>query len=196
MRTGGDDFLTKPVDPSSLLRAISLRAGRFRLLNAYMVRDALTGLLNHNRIKEMLSNEVARARRSNAPLAIALLNLDQIKPYNQAYGYLTVDRVIKSLAHLLRERLRDSDLIGRLGCEEFLLILPNCEQTQARQLVEDIRRRFVRVRQIGDTPNSVFTATFSAGLAAFPLSANPEQLLQAAGSALSSAKRGGGNRTG
>lgn len=199
LRIGGDDFLAKPVDPTTLIRAISLRVRHFRLLGALMVRDALTGLLNHRRIKEMLIAKVARAKRGNAPLAVAMIDLDQIKAINDEHGHMTGDRVIKSLARLLQERLRDSDLAGRYGGEAFLVILPDCEQTHASQLVEDIRQSFARIRQFGamqDTPaGSGFVATFSAGLASFPLASTPDELIHTANTALYKAKQSGRNRT-
>lgn len=197
MRIGGDDFLTKPVDPTTLIRAISLRAGRYRLLGALMVRDGLTGMLNHSRIKEMLIAEVARAKRANTPLAVAMIDLDQFKAINDEHGHMIGDRVIKSLAQLLRERLRGSDLAGRYGGEEFLVILPDCDQAHARQLIEDIRKRFARIRQFGasrDAAGVEFVATFSAGLAAFPMASTPDDLIQAADAALYQAKRSGRNR--
>lgn len=193
LRIGGDDFLTKPVDPASLIRAISLRVGRYRLLDGLMVRDALTGLLNHSRIKEMLIAEVARSKRSNAPLSVAMIDLDQFKAINDEHGHMTGDRVIKSLARLLQERLRGSDLAGRYGGEEFLVILPDCEPAHASQLIEEIRKRFAQIRQFGapqDAGGRVeFVASFSAGLAAFPLASTPDELIQAADAALYQAKR-------
>jgi diguanylate cyclase (GGDEF)-like protein len=193
LRVGGDDFLTKPVDPTTLIRAVSLRAGRYRLLGALMVRDALSGLLNHSRIKEMLIAEVTRAKRSNASLAVAMIDLDQFKAINDEHGHMTGDRVIKSLARLLQERLRGSDLAGRYGGEEFLVILPDCELTHASQLIEDIRKHFAQIRQFGAqqeiSAGTEFIATFSAGLAAFPLASTPDELIQAADSALHQAKR-------
>lgn len=195
LRTGGDDFLTKPVDPGVLVRTITLRAQRARQLNAQMVRDGLTGLLNHGRIKEMLLAEVARARRSNEPLAVAMLDLDHFKAINDQHGHMAGDRVLKSLSRLLRERLRSSDLAGRYGGEEFLLILPDCDLVSARQLVEDVRTRFGQIIQSGDGAGADFKASFSAGLAMFPSQDGADALLLAADAALYEAKRQGRNRT-
>jgi diguanylate cyclase (GGDEF)-like protein len=181
LRTGGDDFLTKPVDPTSLIRTLTLRAARSRRLGALMTRDALTGLLNHSRVKEMLSAEVARAKRGNASLAVALIELDDYQAIYDTHGQTAGDQVIKSLALLLRERLRGSDLAGRMSGGTFLLILPDCEQTHASQLVENIRQRFGKIRQFG--------ASLIAGLAVFPVAATPEDLIQAAETALRQAGR-------
>ena len=195
LRTGGDDFLTKPVDPKVLVRTITVRAQRARQLNILMVRDGLTGLLNHGRIKELLLAEGARARRGNTALAVAMIDLDHFKTINDRYGHMTGDRVLKGLARLLRERLRGTDLAGRYGGEEFLLILPDCDQESARLLVEDIRARFGQITQSGDGVGEDFKATFSAGLAMFPRVDGADELLLAADAALYEAKRQGRNRT-
>lgn len=193
LRIGGDDFLTKPVDPTTLIRAILLRASRYRLLGELMVRDGLTGLLNHSRIKEMLIAEVARAKRANTPLVVAMIDLDQFKAINDEHGHMSGDRVIKSLARLLQERLRGSDLVGRYGGEEFLVILPDCHQTHASQLIEDIQKRFAQIRHLSGMQDSTarpeFVATFSAGIAAFPLASTPDELIKTADIALYQAKR-------
>lgn len=195
LRNGGDDFLTKPVNARTLIRAIGIRAQRTRLMSKLMVCDGMTGLLNHSRIKEMLISEVARARRSNSPLSVAMLDLDQFKSINDRYGYQTGDRVIKSLVRLLRQRLRGSDLIGRYGGEEFLAILPDCSREAALRLIDDIRAHFAEIAQCGEATGQVFHASLSAGLAEFPLTNTAESLLLAADAALHEAKRQGRNRT-
>lgn len=195
LQHGGDDFLTKPVDGGVLLRTLTLRAQRARLMNTLMMCDGMTGLLNHSRIKERLITEVARARRLNTPLSVAMLDLDHFKEINDRHGHLSGDRVIKSLVRLLRERLRASDLAGRYGGEEFLLILPDCELDAALRLVDDVRARFSAIVQHGATPERTFNASFSAGLAAFPLANTPENLLLGADAALYAAKRAGRNCT-
>jgi len=195
LRHGGDDFLSKPVHASALIRAVGIRAQRTRLLNRMMVCDAMTGLLNHRRIKEMLIGELGRARRANTSLSIAMLDLDHFKLLNERFGHAAGDRVIKSLVRLLRQRLRGSDLAGRYGGEEFLVILPDCQRDAAWRLIDDIRARFARIEHCGERPEQVFSASLSAGLAEFPLVDTAENLLLAADSALDEAKRQGRNRS-
>lgn len=195
LRNGGDDFLTKPVEAKVLIRTLTVRAQRARLMNALMVCDGMTGLLNHSRIKEMLIAEVARARRGNTSLSVAMIDLDHFKAVNDHYGHLTGDRVIKSMVRLLRERLRGSDLAGRFGGEEFLVILPDCDLEAALRLIDDIRDHFARISQCGEEPEQKFYASFSAGLASYPFSNSPENLLLAADAALYQAKQQGRNCT-
>ena len=108
MRRGGDDFLTKSMNPDQLVTAVALRATRFRALRALMVRDSLTGLLDHSATKQALETEIARARRNGEPLTFALLDIDHFKSVNDSYGHQVGDWVIKSLARLLKQRLRGS----------------------------------------------------------------------------------------
>jgi len=133
-----------------------------------------------------------RARRNQTPLAFVMLDMDHFKHINDTYGHLSGDRVIKSLAHLLKQRLRRSDSIGRYGGEEFAAILPDCGLAGARDVVEDIRHRFADLR-FGQS-NAEFSVTLSAGIATFPDIDDAEAVIRAADKALYAAKQGGRNR--
>ena len=104
MTIGGDDFLTKPIRPEHLVMAVHSRARRFRSLRSLMLRDSLTGLLNHTTTKEHLDIEISRMRRENQSLAFAVIDLDHFKQVNDTYGHPTGDRVIKTLSSLLKQR--------------------------------------------------------------------------------------------
>jgi len=114
---GGDDFLTKPIEPEHLISAVTTRIERYRKLRVLMVQDSLTGLLNHSTTKDRLAQEFERARRHNLPLSYAMIDLDHFKLVNDDFGHATGDQVLKSLAHLLKQRLRSSDIVGRIGGE-------------------------------------------------------------------------------
>ena len=113
MTIGGDDFLVKPIHPEHLVAAVVTRAKRFRALRGLMVRDSLTGLLNHTTTNEQTKIELARARRIKNSLSFALLDIDHFERVNDQYGHPAGDRVIKSLSNLLKKRLRATDVIGR-----------------------------------------------------------------------------------
>lgn len=185
---GGDDFMTKPVDPAALLRAVRIRAQRTRMTGTLFVRDSLTGLLNHGRIRELLQNEVARARRGNGILAVALIDLDHLRSINDRYGYATGDRVIRSLARLLLERLRGNDSAGRYGGQQILVMLPGCDRWAAHRLLQDIRSQFAQLTHTGLSSDQSFMASFSMGLAVFPPAIHPDELIAKAHSELQSAK--------
>jgi PleD family two-component response regulator len=103
MTIGGDDFLVKPMHPEYLVAAVVTRAKRFRALRGLLVRDSLTGLLNHTTTNEQTKIELARARRMKNPLSFGLLDIDHFKLVNGQYGHPAGDRVIKSLSNLLKQ---------------------------------------------------------------------------------------------
>lgn len=192
LRAGGDDFLTKPIKPGYLVSAVKTRARRFRELRSFMLRDSLTGLLNHASTKENLGVEVARMRRSGQPLACALIDIDRFKSVNDRYGHPTGDRVIRSLATLLKQRLRTTDVIGRYGGEEFAIALSGTPPDAAFHVMEEIRRAFEAIEQRHQ--GGTFTTTFSCGLSCFPDFGTADRLIDAADKALYEAKEDGRNR--
>ncbi len=204
MRRGGDDFIIKPVSDAQLVAAVRVRVERARQLADQINKDSLTGLLKHASIKEVASKEIRRARRTGKPVTLAMLDIDHFKSVNDTYGHAAGDLVISALATLLRQRLRQSDHLGRYGGEEFLVVLPECAGAAAQRLLDDIRQRFANLRFSYDGQN--FSCTVSAGHAtscnAVPddaaneavVAAGDADLLAAADAALYDAKRGGRNR--
>lgn len=194
MGRGAEEFLTKPISDIHLVAAVRARAVRSRQLSDLMSKDSLTGLLKHARIKETIAIELARAQRSDKPLAVAMIDIDHFKSVNDTYGHAVGDRVLKVLAHLLKQRLRKADGIGRYGGEEFVAILPECDQDTAQRILDDIRVRFAALRFQHEAQE--FAVTLSAGIACTTTlpAANGDELLIAADGALYVAKHGGRNQ--
>ena len=192
LRMGGDDCLTKPIDDEHLVTAITLRAQRARTLSGLMGQDSLTGLLKYTPFNEQLVAEISRAQRSGADLVLAMIDVDHFRSINDNYGHLTGDRVLKSISHLLRQRLRISDTIGRYGGEKFAVLFKECELEAACQLLEKIRADYNQV--VHHINGCSFQVTFSAGLADLHADDSMESLIQAADQALYRAKEGGRNR--
>lgn len=194
MSLGGDDFLTKPIEAERLVRTVRIRARRARELNALMVTDQLTGLLNHTRIKEYLNKEVARAQRAAGPLAFVMLDIDHFKAVNDTHGHAVGDRVIKSLARVLQQRLRETDYIGRYGGEEFAVILPGASAVEAGHVMDAVRQNFSRIAHAGAGGKELFTVTFSAGVAELAAGDGAEEVALMADERLYRAKHEGRNR--
>uniref|UniRef100_UPI002ACE49E4 diguanylate cyclase n=1 Tax=Chloroflexus sp. TaxID=1904827 RepID=UPI002ACE49E4 len=189
---GGDDFLTKPINLEHLVAAVSSRIQRARAMRSLMVRDGLTGLFNHSVTQDLLIREVARARRSGQPLSVVLLDIDHFKQVNDRHGHQAGDRVLKSLARLLRQRLRATDLIGRYGGEEFLIVMPETRAANAAMVIDSLRERFAHIEhQREGTPLRV---TFSAGIAEWTQGMDASGLIEKADAALYQAKRHGRNQ--
>ncbi len=187
-----DNFLTKPIAPAYLASAVRSRAERYRMLRALMTRDSLTGLLNHTNSKERLATEVRRAVRLGTNLVLAMIDIDRFKQVNDTRGHQAGDRVIKRLARLLQQRLRQTDIIGRYGGDEFVVVMVDTTLDGARAVIEQVRGDFASLGH--GTAAGRFGVTFSAGLAT--LAEYPEcgLLLEAADQALYRAKHQGGNR--
>lgn len=190
---GGDDFLNKTIPIDDLLKMVRYRALRYRQSNAEKRSDSLTGLLNHNAIKDLIESELDRANRQNLTLTVALIDIDHFKKVNDTHGHQIGDNVIRKLSNLLNTRLRRYDGVGRYGGEEFLVALPNTDETTAAHLINRLRIQF------GQTPfqvdgNNQMYCTFSAGIASFPQNLDLTSLIDEADRNLYLAKTNGRNR--
>ncbi len=192
MSEGGDDFLTKPIKPRHLIATVRNRAARARNLKARMVRDSLTGLFNHTHTLQLLEDARFRAERDGQPLSFAMIDIDFFKKVNDTYGHPMGDRVIKSLALFLKQRLRKSDHIGRYGGEEFAVVMPDTDAQSAKLVLDEIRQRFAEI-QYSAQPHEL-SCTFSCGIAQLAPELDGKLLSQQADQALYVAKHGGRNR--
>jgi len=155
--------------------------------------DGLTGLANRRQCEDQLATELARVERFGGPLAVVLADLDNFKDVNDQFGHATGDIVLREFAHTLEVGIRDVDLAGRWGGEEFVLVLPGTDLAGAARVAERIRSaRADRVVLSPDGQPIHVTASF--GVAAFPDAQTADGLLAAADSALYQAKHAGKNR--
>jgi diguanylate cyclase (GGDEF)-like protein len=157
--------------------------------------DSKTGLLNAATWEREATAEVSRAVRTRTPLAIALLDIDRFKGINDTYGHLTGDEVLKEIAHTLMTLLRDYDLAGRFGGEEFALLLPQTRAVDAFRIAERVRSAISGLCIIapGATGGERVHVTVSIGVAALDSGSKREyaELMAAADAALYRAKGSG-----
>lgn len=191
LANGGDDFLTKPVSDSFLLRTVRVRCYRARQLDKLVSRDSMTGLLKHSLAKAEVDKEHARCQRTQHVSVVAMLDLDYFKLVNDTQGHRAGDLVIKGLANLLRRRLRKTDIIGRYGGEEFLVTLADCSVEKAEELLISVCHDFSQLLFEGS--KSSFSVTLSAGMASLPVYQHPDDAIGAADQALYERKANGRN---
>ena len=191
-KLGGDDFISKPIDPQRLVSLVRLRADRARTLRSMIERDSLTGLLNHGRFKDRLALELERCRRTGSQITLAMVDIDHFKQINDAHGHPVGDRVIRGLSGSLVGGLRAIDVVGRYGGEEFGVILLDSGPQAAYGVVDHLRRRFSCLPF--ESSGQRFTATFSAGIAGSRSYGSTRRLIAAADEALYAAKCSGRNR--
>ncbi|MDX1757382.1 MAG: diguanylate cyclase [Marinobacter sp.] len=188
---GADDFIEKPISDHRLLNVVRARCLRARQLAKLATRDGLTGLFKHSLVKQELNKEFARCRRQGAVATVAMLDLDHFKSVNDTFGHATGDTVIRALANLLRHRLRKTDVLGRYGGEEFVVILPDCSLAEAEPILQDVCDQFSGL--VFSYRAADFQVTLSIGASSLAEFANADAALEAADQALYRRKRQGRN---
>ncbi|HEV1996695.1 MAG TPA: diguanylate cyclase [Candidatus Dormibacteraeota bacterium] len=165
------------------------RARMYQEQRAQAMTDPLTGLANYRQLKNVINQEVARARRADGRLALIFTDLDGFKAVNDHHGHRAGDGVLKLLARSMAEVLRAEDLAARYGGDEFVCVLPGADRDQADQVCTRIGRRFNELLDLDDELRLIRTSP-SSGCAVFPeQGASADELLVAADSALMKAKR-------
>ncbi|MGB9737074.1 GGDEF domain-containing protein [Chloroflexus sp.] len=172
------------------LSNLALRA----TLREQAIIDPLTGLYNRRYLETSLSRELHRAQREQIPLTVAIIDIDHFKQFNDQYGHDAGDTLLRELAVIFREHLRQSDLACRFGGEEFVLILPGVNRATAQTRLQHLRE-VVQQRQIIFAGAPLRPVTISIGYFTCENDEiEPHILLQRADAALYAAKRSGRNR--
>jgi diguanylate cyclase (GGDEF)-like protein len=178
-----------------LARAFNRAAGTFAVAEAQATRDRLTGIPNRESLLRTLTGEVERANRHSKPLSVAFMDIDRFKSTNDTYGHRTGDAVLQQLAGLITRSIRASDIFGRYGGEEFMLILPETTPEDAFTLVEELREMVMR-RPLSVASGVLVDATISIGIAGGHSSElQVDRLVDAADAAMYVAKSEGRNRS-
>jgi diguanylate cyclase (GGDEF)-like protein len=199
---GADDYLVKPIDAHELQarlntgkRILALQEQLLatqRQLREQATRDALTGVWNRAMILDILTREMTRSRRERRPLGVIMADVDHFKCVNDTHGHLAGDEVLRQVAQRLLGVLRPYDTVGRYGGEEFLIVLPGCDEGTTVALAERLRGS---VAEAVSWDRGRIHVTLSLGVAAWGGNAEPQaSLLSLADHALYRAKNTGRNR--
>lgn len=160
------------------------------------ITDGLTGLYNHRHFQMRLNEEVGRAQRYKHNLALMFIDVDYFKEYNDLNGHIKGNEVLRSISHLIRANLRQSDVAARWGGEEFAIIMPETTKEQAVFLAERLREKVEKTHFDNEQKQPLGKVTISIGTAGFPDDAlTSSELCQAADKALYKAKSAGRNCT-
>jgi diguanylate cyclase (GGDEF)-like protein len=193
-QAGGDEHLVKPVSPALLLSTVAARVERGRFLRTLVERDGLTGLLTHTALLERARVSVSKKRRDpRRHWTWIMIDLDRFKAVNDRYGHPVGDQVLGRLSGLLRARLRQADVVGRYGGEEFAVVLEDLGGPDAVRLLERVRAEFAAIEH-RPRDGDPFHVTLSAGLATLEDGEELSSWVQAADEALYAAKEAGRDR--
>jgi diguanylate cyclase (GGDEF)-like protein len=204
LKIGADDYVCKPYDEEELIARVEAMLRIKRLhdqvaearsrLERLSVQDELTGLYNYRYLHTRLSEEFKRAERYHEPLACMVIDIDNLGVLNDAAGRGAGDRAIRSVAEVVRQCVREVDVVARFGGDEILVILPSTHLSGSVAVAERVWREVAGCRA-GDPPAGA-GPTVSIGVALYPSRdvRTKDALLRCADSALRQAKHDGGNQ--
>lgn len=143
-------LLAKPLEIT--LKNIQLRIK----IQEQAIRDGLMGVFNHRYLKSKMEEELNRAKRYKKPLSLIISDVDYFKKFNDTHGHLLGDRVLKEVAQILQESVRETDIVARYGGEELAILLPETPLTAACEVAERIRRNVAQHAFVGKDNQNVF----------------------------------------
>lgn len=193
---GADDFVTKPFEKSELqarLRAASRIIRMQKTLRNLAEKDSLTGAFNRRKFMAEITGECQRFDRTRKAFHVIMMDIDHFKTINDSYGHHVGDEALIATVNCLHTTTRPYDTVGRLGGEEFAILLPHTDHDASVALAERLRRDIAKIRINTDQGDLSFTASF--GISCVVDGPNyPDDLLNRADQCLYEAKETGRNR--
>ncbi len=156
--------------------------------------DTLTGIHNRLSILDFLDHEVARTVRMNTPLSVVILDLDHFKKVNDDWGHPVGDLVLQRTAQVLQQNIRDIDALGRYGGEEFIMVLPGADHSEAFKIIERCRSELAQAEILTESKQSIRVTASFGFVCMSGLAIEPHILIKTADQALYTAKSNGRNR--
>ena len=219
MQHGAYDYLLKPFEDLSLISTAAKRAvDSFNLdldrsqlirslkssneelarvnqiLHGLAIRDGLTDLYNHRYINEVLDKQIEIASIKDAELSLIFVDVDNFKKFNDEHGHQNGDVILRELSSLMRENVREKDIVARWGGEEFVVVCPNTDRGSAAILAESLRGLIAKHPFLKGVMQSSFKITISAGVSSLAALQSKPGLVDAADAALYAAKDNGRNQ--
>lgn len=164
-------------------------------LKGRLRQDPLTGLFNRHALFSDLKRELSRAARYEFPLSIIMVDIDDFKDINDTYGHITGDMLLKKLAAILKDSVRDSDSVYRYGGEEFVVLCPHTQCEQAYILGERLRQKVRRYRFVPEEASKTISISISVGVTQAKPDDKPEDVIRRADEALYKSKFSGKDQT-
>jgi diguanylate cyclase (GGDEF)-like protein len=193
LEAGVDELLPRPLAHGRVVPAVVLRAARARRLDEVVRRDSLTGLVTVAAILDELESVLAFARRGGERLSFALFDVDHFRRLNEQLGHQRGDQILVHLARVIRDRVRASDLVVRMGGEEFGVLFRSCGPADASTVAEKVRAALAATPALID--GAAIPVRLSVGIAGYPDHAiGTRELVLAAERALRYAKETGRDR--
>lgn len=199
--SGADDYITKPIDPKVLnaklnaaKRIVDLTVELIHTRKIYeelSMTDMLTGIFNRRAILSSLEAEMEKSKRGKLPLSIAIFDIDYFKKVNDVYGHEIGDEVLKGIVNIFAKNLRKYDILGRIGGEEFMVILPHSTPRMGYVVMQ--RCKNILEKSGINTSSGCLSVTVSCGVAGYNLGENMSDLMKRADSYLYKAKNSGRN---
>jgi len=195
LKSGVDDYMAKPYDLPELVVRVEQLLRRTELQQTLSRQDGLTGALTRKAFEDSLSRELRKAQRDKSRMALVMVDIDLFKDVNDTHGHLVGDFVLYSLVKFLEANLREEDILGRYGGEEFFIIMPGASKQTACEILERIRNRLAETKFHYEKDDIHVSITCSFGVSGFPSdSASGERLMEKSDIALYRAKHLGRNR--